>query len=308
LPLRSSRCEVTAGTATDRGVSTDAAQFAKDSMKTWIRKSITSVPLLRPAYYWARKHYHELRTHRAARRYFVDFDDYRKALRDEAEGTVDIRTADGLTVTIRRNLWDARILQEIFLSKPYIQDLVIAPNSNIVDIGGYIGDFSLYAVKVLNAARVIVYEPSPKNFELLTRNIANNHYESRITAVNMAVSDADSLMMNIDAPATKQVNVSAYDLQEPTTASAVRCATLAGLMAEHDLQRVDLLKLDCEGGEYPILLSAPPGVLERIRNIAFEYHEVEGFERLLANVQAKLQTAGFILRRHDGDIISARRA
>jgi FkbM family methyltransferase len=276
-------------------------------MNTWIRQTITSVPGLNTVYYWARKNYHELRTRRTAKGYFVDYVAYRQALRHEAPGTVDIRTVDGLTITIRRNLWDARILQEIFLSKPYLQDIQVPPHSTIVDIGGYIGDFSLYAVKLLDADKVVVYEPSPKNFAILKRNIANNHYEDRIIAVNMAVSDADSVMMNIDLPDKNQVNVSAYDPQGAATAFQVPSTTLAGLIAEHHLESIDLLKLDCEGGEYPILLSAAPEVLQRIKNIALEFHEIEGSARLLEDVQAKLRAAGYVLRTHDGDIISARR-
>jgi FkbM family methyltransferase len=276
-------------------------------MNSWIRQSITSLPGLRTVYYWTRKNYHELRTRRTAKGYFVDYDAYRDALHHEAEGTVDIRTVDGLTITIRRNVWDARILQEIFLSKPYIQDIQVPPHSTIVDIGGYIGDFSLYAVKLLGADKVVVYEPSPKNFEILKRNIANNGYEGRIVAVNMAVSDNAPVMMNVDLPDKNQVNVSAYDPHGAVTASLVPSTTLAALMREHHLESIDLLKLDCEGGEYPILLSAPPEVLQRIKNIALEYHQIEGFSKLLDDVQAKLRAAGYTLRTHDGDIISARR-
>jgi FkbM family methyltransferase len=273
-----------------------------------LRRVITSLPGLNRGFYWARKQYHELRTMRAAKQYFVNYDRYVDALRAKSDGTVDIQTADGLTITIRRNQRDARILQEIFLSKPYDQDLNIPAGATVVDIGGYIGDFALYAARCLNARRVVVYEPSRKNFELLRRNIANNHLDSRVVAVNMAVGDSDVAMMNIDAPDTNQVNVSAYGHRDGAELAPVASRTLSGLIETHELDSIDLLKLDCEGGEYSILLSTPPETLQKAQHIVFEWHSIEGSAELLKAVQAKLVAAGYTLIHRPGDIISASRA
>jgi len=42
------------------------------------------------------------------------------------------------------------------------------------------------------------------------------------------------------------------------------------------VETADLLKIDCEGGEYEILESTPAEVLSRIRNIVFEYRQIDG--------------------------------
>jgi FkbM family methyltransferase len=270
-----------------------------------LRQAITAVPGLDKVFYWARKRYHELRTARAARSYFVNYNTYLDALRNEGVGTVDIQTADGLTIRIRKNQWDARILQEIFLSKPYDQDLKIPAASTVVDIGGYIGDFALYAARCLDARRVVVYEPSRKNFELLTHNIGVNRLEDRVVAVNQAVGDSDLAMMDIDAPDRNQVNVSAYGHRESAQLAPVASTTLAHLITAHKLDAIDLLKLDCEGGEFSILLSTPPEMLRRARYIVFEYHRIPGFDDLMEAVQRKLQDTGFKLTHRAGDIVSA---
>ena len=127
---------------------------------------------------------------RGAGRYFLNADEFKNALR-RTRGTepVDLRTADGLTITIRQNYGDASTVAEIFLDDCYVRDLTLPPNPVVIDVGGFIGDFSLYAVKRLNARRVIVCEPSPRNWALLLKNIANNGYENRIEPVNKAVTD-----------------------------------------------------------------------------------------------------------------------
>jgi len=164
---------------------------------------------------------------------------------------------------------------EIFLSNSYVRDLNLPPNPVVIDVGGFIGDFSLYAVKRLNAARVIVCEPSPRNWALLLKNIANNGYQDRIEPVNKAVTDGGDAMMNIDAPDEEQCMVSAcYSGRQPL--KGVPGVSLAELLRDYAVESVDLLKIDCEGAEYAILESTPGDVFSRIRNIVFEYHQIDG--------------------------------
>ena len=49
------------------------------------------------------------------------------ALEHKAADPVVLHTRDGLRLTIRQNLWDARIVQEIFLEEPYTRGLTLPP-------------------------------------------------------------------------------------------------------------------------------------------------------------------------------------
>jgi len=233
---------------------------------------------------------------RTAGGYFRDADEYKSALRSYVGmGLLELRTADGLTITIRRNFGDASVLAEVFLEDCYIQDLALSPNPVIVDVGGFIGDFALYAVKRLNARRVIVYEPAPKNWALLIKNIAQNGYEDRIEAVNKAVTDGGDVMLNIDAPNEHTWIVSAYDpTDEPL--SPVPGISLRELLRDHAVESVDLLKMDCEGAEYAIIESTPTDIFSRIRNIVFEYHQFPGFQPKLSSARQRLRREGYALR------------
>jgi hypothetical protein len=55
------------------------------------------------------------------------------------------------------------------------------------------------------------------------------------------------------------------------------------------------MKMDIEGGEYAILESTPSEVLSRIRNIVFEYHDIEGGWAKLESVKQRLQREGYQL-------------
>jgi FkbM family methyltransferase len=265
--------------------------------------------LSRRLYFAARQAYRIRSTTRGAGRYFLNADDFRSALHTQAAqaGTalVDLRTADGLTITMRKNYGDAMTIAEIFLGNCYGQDVNLPPSPIVVDVGGFIGDFSLYAVKRLNARRVIVCEPSPRNWALLLRNIANNGYEDRIEPVNKAVTDGGNAMMNVDAPDECQCMVSAF-CSEDQTLTAVSGISLGELLRNHSVESVDLLKIDCEGGEYAILESTPADVFRRIRNIVFEYHQIDGVWTKLESVRHRLRQQGYELNTRGGLIWASR--
>jgi FkbM family methyltransferase len=244
---------------------------------------------------------------KGARRYFLNADEFKNAL--GAHGVtapLDLRTVDGLTITIRQNYGDAMTVAEIFLEDCYGRELALPRNPVVIDVGGFIGDFSLYAVKRLNARRVIVCEPSPRNWALLLKNIANNGYEDRIEPVNKAVTgDGGNVMMNIDAPDENQCMVSAYYPSEQPL-SAVSGISLGQLLRDHAVENVDLLKIDVEGGEYAILESTPAEVLSHIRNIVFEYHDIDGGWAKLESVKQRLHLEGFALHMHRGLVWASR--
>jgi FkbM family methyltransferase len=275
-------------------------------MNATIRRILTANSLSRRLYFAARQTYRIRQTARAAGRYFLNADEFKSALGAHG-GTllVDLRTADGLTITMRRNYGDAMTLAEIFLGNSYVRDLTLPPNPVVIDVGGFIGDFSLYAVKRLNARRVIVCEPSPRNWALLLKNIANNGYEDRIEPVNKAVTDGGNAMMNIDAPDEYQCMVSAYYRSEQPL-SVVPGISLLELLRDHGVESVDLLKIDCEGGEFAILESTPAGVLSCIRNIVFEYHQIDGVWAKLESVKQRLRREGYALHTRGGLIAASR--
>jgi FkbM family methyltransferase len=274
-------------------------------MNMAVRRLFLGVPILRGLYQKARK----LKNHRhflkLAHHQFVNIDDYQKALELEDGRIVDIHTIDGMTISIRRNVVDAGILAETYLDNSYIRGLILPDHPIVVDIGGFIGDFALYAAKRLNALKVVVCEPSSQNWTLLKRNVANNCYEDRIDVVNKAVTDGRDLMMNVDVPARGQHRVSGY-YPSSVERRVIPGISLARLVKEHELTKIDLLKIDCEGGEYDILSATPKEVFSRIGNIVFEYHEIEGYEVKLEDVKKKLCDEGYTLKTHGSLIFASR--
>jgi FkbM family methyltransferase len=271
-----------------------------------VRRFFQGTPILKDIYYKARSAYQHHRMMRVARGHVIDLDEYSNALKLEDGKVVEVRMKDGLTITLRRDHMDASILAEVFFDNCYVQDLSLPPNPVVVDIGGFIGDFALYAATHLKARRVVVCEPAPSNWRLLVKNIQNNHCQDRVSMVNKAVTDGRVAMLDIDAPDRGQARVSAYG-SSGFEKKAVESISLSLLLAEFRITEVDLLKIDCEGGEYDILLTTPSAVLSGVKNIVFEYHEIDGFQQKLNAVRERLSAEGFLLKTR-GCLIAASRA
>jgi FkbM family methyltransferase len=144
----------------------------------------------------------------------------------------------------------------------------------VLDLGANIGVFSTYAVKVAGAKRLIALEPVSSTFAKLRHNLAANGMESMVTAVQKGIAGevgTRSIFLGVSSP-----HSSLYYRGNPTfetgTNEDVSLTTLDQLFADFALDRVDVCKMDCEGGEVEALLAASDDVLRRIKCLTMEYH------------------------------------
>lgn len=69
------------------------------------------------------------------------------------------------------------------------------------------------------------------------------------------------------------------------------CAGICGF----GIDRINFLKVDCEGSEHSIFETLTPELAARIDQIAMEVHEFEGAK--VDHLSDRLTTLGFVLRR-----------
>ena len=112
------------------------------------------------------------------------------------EGKEEIRFKlwNGFTIIGRPFSVDRAIINEEWLDRCYEpNDVGITWDwsacKTILDVGAHIGTFTMYAAAHAKNARVIAFEPEPSNAAVLRKNIAVNHVEDRVQAVEAAVSN-----------------------------------------------------------------------------------------------------------------------
>jgi FkbM family methyltransferase len=163
----------------------------------------------------------------------------------------------------------------------------------IVDIGAHRGTFAVHAAHASPEAKVYCYEPEQRNFAFLQQNIDANGLGSRVSAFRCAVGASKGPRKL--AVGTSLLN-SFHIIPEDACSQTVNCTTVNEIFARHELDAIDLLKMNCEGAEYEILESCSRADFDRIANIRLEYHNLTA-PNSGESLSGFLATRGFKLER-----------
>ncbi len=140
---------------------------------------------------------------------------------------------------------------------------------DVVDVGGYLGLYALIAAQSPQVKRVWAFEPDPRNFGWLARNIREN--ESRVEAQPFVVGDRQgTARIQLSRGGQSQTHVSEEG------GVAVRSVALDQFLPE-DVDPA-LIKIDVEGHEVAAL-AGMKGILERCRPILFVEHHARSLRR-----------------------------
>jgi FkbM family methyltransferase len=133
----------------------------------------------------------------------------------------------------------------------------VQPQMVCFDIGANLGDMALHmARRVRPGGRIFAFEPVPPIFQRLKTNIEHNSMADTVIPIEAALSDLCGTA-EIYSPDAGQRNQGIGSLVHASAEVAdryqVRTTTLDEFVAEHQLSRVDVLKIDIQGGEIRML-------------------------------------------------------
>ncbi len=164
---------------------------------------------------------------------------------------------------------DIWVIKETCLDRDYeVHGVPLQNGWTLIDIGGGLGDFSISSKYRFKNSRVLAFEPFPESYALFQENMILNQLDDIEVFPHAISGEAGELQL-----ATSTGVAVKHSPSEIVGDITVKSVTLAQVFAEHQIEQCDFLKMDCEGGEYAILLNATDDVLRRIRHIAMEYHD-----------------------------------
>ena len=177
------------------------------------------------------------------------------------QGVTTIHDFDGdLTMCVDRGSYiGSAIYWAGHHSLPLVRFLreFLRPEMTLVDVGANIGEITLFAAKKLSRGRVLAFEPNPRIFEQLSRNVALNHL-SNVELFHAGLYDEEGALPLYEQEAKyygrpNDGMTSLYRSGRAQQTARVPLRRLDDVARECGLERVDLLKIDVEGAELMVL-------------------------------------------------------
>jgi FkbM family methyltransferase len=192
-------------------------------------------------------------------------------------GVLEFR--NGLSLDFRYHTSDLATSRSIFVDDSYFPPgISIPPDATVIDVGGHIGTLTMLVATRAPKGRVFTFEPEPENFALLDGNVKRNNF-THVRVFNLAVAGKEEEREFFLARNPVRTGSHTLTRVGDTGSLKVRCTTLSKVLQEHQIEKVDLLKLDCEGAEWEILPATSDEDLGRIRQIVMEVHGGENGEK-----------------------------
>jgi FkbM family methyltransferase len=216
------------------------------------------------------------------------FSNWGEVLRDMALGklghgpeSLTFRTRSGACIDTP-NRPGARVpVYELFAEDSYRLSWLLGPllqrPIQVLDVGGHVGTFSVRLTQLHKTARVTAFEPSATTADYLRRNVQRNGVADRVTVVQRALAATSGHAIFDDNGAGSGLNGLLATRTGGGTGVGTDVETISFDEAVASAGApVDLVKIDCEGGEYALVLNSSAKSWSSVRRVVIEHHPVPG--------------------------------
>ena len=145
------------------------------------------------------------------------------------------------------------ITNEIFVDKCYERFFEVEEGDIVVDIGASVGPFT-YSILHKNPKQVFCFEPSEREFKTLVKNLRGY----QVIPIPKGISNINSIVKS---------NMLFGGENEMETLTFKRFIDL------YNIEKIDFIKTDCEGGEYDIFIEDNLEFLKNnVKKVVGEWH------------------------------------
>lgn len=170
----------------------------------------------------------------------------------------------------KMNVWQGKMERDA----AKIKNLLKIDPAIIFDVGANIGVYSISFSYLFPNATIYSFEPVKRTYDILVDNIKLNDAKN-ISPFNYGIYDKDmEVEMGIPEDRSSK-NLGLYSIKlDGATKDNVVCSfrNIANVLTELNINKIDLMKIDCEGCEHDIL-SSDSSILDITRYIHIELND-----------------------------------
>lgn len=183
---------------------------------------------------------------------------------------------NGLKVLARKSASDSLVYEQVILREEYksAADIFLLnkiPMKTFIDLGSNIGLATLYIKSIFPDAEVIALEPDRNNYAMLVKNFENNGL-THTTPLMCGVGKKDCFLVTDERLRDGQdwsISFKEVDYETPIVSYSIN-----SLLKKYDINEVDFIKIDVEGGETAIFdKDADLSFLDKVKVMAIEIHD-----------------------------------
>lgn len=211
-----------------------------------------------------------------------------------AHGDLVVVIRKGPRIICRNNTESWLPIFEIFVEDVYrLGNIDQSATSSlcVVDVGGHIGCFTLAIASRFPNSEIFVYEPSRTTYEILVRNGELNGFSGRMRTFEAAVGSRAGRETFYEAG---DVSCGSSLIQIPGGVESIVDVVAFDAVVTEAGEHINILKIDCEGGEYDIVLNSDRVSWGAIDTVLLEYHVVANHN--IGEIETRLSELGFELR------------
>jgi FkbM family methyltransferase len=206
------------------------------------------------------------------------------------KGKKKINFKNGIQCIIRNKFDVIAFYENFFMETNCPTDLMsIRKKDVIIDIGAHVGYFTLYASNIAKEGKIYSFEPTNQTYQILEENVILNKLKN-VKTTNCGVSDqVGTAILYIDDE--NSIGNSMF-ISNNKKIEKIKVTNINKIIGDNHIDKINLLKLDCEGAEFSILMKLSNREIEKIEKISVEVH-LDLSETNLKDLEDHLRNNGF---------------
>jgi FkbM family methyltransferase len=151
--------------------------------------------------------------------------------------------------------------------------------SIVFDVGGYEGEWS---EKIYNRykSNIYIFEPVKKYFDLISNKFENNQ---KFNVFNYAILNDNTETFITNDSASSSLFI------EGEFKERVIVKNINDVINDTKVEKIDLLKINIEGGEYELMNSLTDDNIEKISNFQIQFHKIgENYDYKRESIRTRL--------------------